>query len=60
MSNKVWKRRVEGASKAMQEGREARKAGEPRVSPYAGIALLQALSGPWLAGWDAMDSILSR
>jgi hypothetical protein len=47
-------------SRAMKEGREARKEGKARKSPYEGIALLQAFHGPWLAGWDAMDSVLSE
>ena len=40
--------------RAMKEGREARKEGKPRNSPYEGIKLLQAFHQPWLNGWDAM------
>lgn len=43
-----------------QEGREARKAGRPRVDPYAGIAAFRKLGPPWLAGWDSMDGLESR
>lgn len=47
-------------SRAMQEGREARKDGRPRVSPYGEIPLLKAFHKPWLSGWDAMDKFLTR
>lgn len=43
---------------ASQEGREARKEGKPRVSPYEGIAALRAWHQPWLNGWDAMDALI--
>jgi hypothetical protein len=43
---------------AAREGREARKAGKPRVSPYINIPLLRAFHQPWLNGWDAMDEVL--
>ena len=38
------------ALRAMKEGREARKEGKPRVSPYEGIAMLKAFHRPWLNG----------
>ena len=44
----------------MKEGREARKDGRARVSPYESIAMLRAFHIPWLRGWDAMDDILRR
>ena len=46
------------AVRAMKEGREARKEGRPRVSPYENITLLRAFHVPWLNGWDAMNDIL--
>ena len=44
---------------ASREGREARKIGKPRISPYANIPMLIAFHQPWLDGWDAMDEIMN-
>lgn len=43
-----------------REGREARKDGRPRVSPYASIKLFRVFHESWLLGWDAMDDVLKK
>lgn len=45
---------------ANQEGREARKAGKPRMSPYGKIKALRSWHRHWLEGWDAMDAVLNQ
>lgn len=45
-------------SRAMKEGREARKDGRPRKSPYEDIPALAAFHLPWLDGWDSMNTML--
>ena len=51
------KSQIQPASKtekdALREGMEARKAGKPRKSPYAGIELLRAAHAAWLKGWES-------
>jgi hypothetical protein len=42
----------------MKEGREARKNGRERVSPYENIATLRAFHVPWLRGYDAMNELM--
>ena len=45
---------------AAKEGREARKAGRPRKSPYENIPALKAFHQPWLDGWDTMERVERR
>lgn len=42
------------ARDAFREGREARRAGKERKSPYEGIGTLRSLHAAWLSGWDTM------
>lgn len=66
MTFEFYQRHVAGSDgcgargSAVMEGREARKRGEPRKSPYEGVEMLKHFHVPWLSGWDSMDWIISR
>jgi hypothetical protein len=47
-------------SRAMNEGREARKDGKPRLSPYDDVGRLHWAHMAWCDGWDAMHGIVGK